>query len=68
MLNLAAISTFHADAAIFLFSTIQLDMRYVSPPLPVDLNLKDASSVLKAAGLTNEGLERKQDIDRLFGN
>lgn len=35
----------------------QLDMRYFSPPLPVDLKIRDASTALQAAGLENHELD-----------
>jgi hypothetical protein len=35
----------------------QLDMRYVSPPLPVDLKIQDAPAALKAAGFHGNDAE-----------
>ncbi|CAB9521546.1 Mechanosensitive ion channel protein [Seminavis robusta] len=47
----------------------QLGMRYLSPPLPVDLSIKDASAALKAAGIKEEAFERGVGQTRdPFGN
>lgn len=38
----------------------QLRMRYVSPPLPVDLKFTDASAALQAAGLKRQDIEKER--------